>query len=101
MISVLIGLIAHRLPAHAGLVGGEIIYRLFLSAYGLIFPIYILYRVIARRKNPSGGLSFMWIAMALALPLFWVGFIERQTIWLIPGMALVFLGVFVQLKKRS
>ncbi|MEE9368118.1 MAG: hypothetical protein V3V05_04545 [Pontiella sp.] len=102
VVSGITGVLAPRLPAYAGLAGGEIIYRLFLSAYGLIFPAYMLHRVIARRKNnTSGWQSGLWISIALAVPLFWMGFIERQTVWLIPGMALVLCGSLIQPKKRS
>ena len=93
--SGLIGLAAPRLPSHAGLTGGEIIYRLFMSAYGLLFPAFILYRVILKRKW-----RMMWIATALASPMFWMGFIERQTIWLIPGIGIVLLGTAIKKAPR-
>ncbi len=91
LLSGVIGFFAIKLPSHAGLTGGEILYRTFMSAYGLAFPAYVLYRVI--KKKPI-GLPTMWIAMALASPMFWMGFMERQAIWLIPGMAIVILGAF-------
>jgi len=86
------GFLTIHLPSYAGLTGGEIIYRLFMSAYGLGFPAYVLYRVVMKRKP---GLPTLWILIALASPLFWMGFIERQPIWLIPGMTLVLLGIFI------
>jgi hypothetical protein len=101
LISGITGFLASRLPSHAGLSGGEIIYRLFMGAYGLFFPSYMLYRVIFRRNNTSGWQSAMWIAMALASPLYWMGFIERQPVWLLLGMGIVFLGAIIQPTKRS
>ncbi|MDF7800319.1 hypothetical protein P4C99_12650 [Pontiellaceae bacterium B1224] len=86
-----IGILAPVLPGYTGLSGGEIIYRFFMSAYGLVFPAYLLYRVIARKSRTP----FMWIAMALALPFYWMGFIEGQTIWLVPGIGLLFVGAFI------
>ena len=84
-----IGFFAIKLPAYAGLTGGELVYRTFMSAYGLAFPAYVLYRII--KKNPI-GLTTLWISIALATPLFWMGFMERQAFWLIPGMAVILLG---------
>lgn len=98
VLAAIIGVLAPRLPAYSGLLGGEIGYRLFLSAYGLIFPAYVLYRVLARRKNSSFS---MWIALALASPFLWMGFIERQPIWLVPGMLLILCSAFIRSKKRS
>ncbi len=92
-----IGFFAIKLPAHAGLTGGELIYRTFMSAYGLAFPAYVLYRIV--KKKPV-ALSTMWIAMALASPLFWIGFMERQSIWLIPGMAIVLFGALSKPWKK-
>ncbi|MBC8205978.1 MAG: hypothetical protein ISR85_00165 [Kiritimatiellales bacterium] len=98
LLSGLAGFLATRLPSHAGLAGGEIVYRLFMSAYGLLFPVYVLYRVVIKKKI---GLPTLWIMIALASPLFWMGFIERQPIWLVPGMGLILLGIFIRLPKRS
>lgn len=89
------GVFIPGLPAYRGLLAGEIGYRLFMSAYGLVFPAYVLYQVIFRKKTSS----MMWILIALTAPFFWMGFIERQTIWLIPGMVILLLGAFIRLKK--
>jgi len=94
-----VGFFAASLPFHAGLSGGEIIYRTFMGAYGLVFPAYMLYRVVMRGKA-SLGWATMWIAVALAFPLFWFGFIERQTLWLVPGLGIVLLGSLVQWVRR-
>ena len=102
LISGLIGFFAIKLPSHAGLTGGEIVYRTFMSAYGLIFPAYMLYRVVMARKGKAAfGLRMMWVAVALASPMVWIGFMERQTLWLIPGMGIVILGAIVLGAKRS
>ena len=97
----IIGFLAPGLPAYRGLLGGEIGYRLFMTAYGLIFPAYMLYRVIVRRKNPIGIQPTMWIAIALAAPFLWMGFIERQPVWLLPGMALILCIAIIHPKNPS
>jgi len=90
-----------KLPAYAGLTGGEIVYRSFMSAYGLVFPTYMLYRVVMDRRGKSIlSLRMMWSMIVLAFPMFWMGFIERQAIWLIPGMGVVVLGAIILFVKR-
>ena len=94
-----VGFLAIKLPSHAGLTSGEIIYRSFMSAYGLIFPAYLLYRIIAARRGIQSTLPKMWTVICLVFPLFWLGFIERQPIWLIPGIAIILLGSIVNFQK--
>ncbi|MFN0010285.1 MAG: hypothetical protein ACKVS8_01440 [Phycisphaerales bacterium] len=87
--------------------GGEFIYRLFMSFYGLVFPAYVWVCVIPRRSRGSGdrpaaraaiapptrgSLVVCALAVALASPCYWLGFIERQTWWLVPGVAIVLLA---------
>lgn len=91
-----IGLLAPALPNHAGLTGGEIVYRCFMSFYGLLFPVYVWARMIPRRRIPTHA---AWItACILAAPFYWIGFIERQGIWLAPG---ILIAMVVPLVKRS
>jgi len=92
----------------SGLTSGEIAYRIFMSFYGLVFPAYVWLCMI-----PLGGeqgtqapnrikLSLLAVAVALAGPCFWMGFIERQTWWLGPGLGIVLLArpVLSVLAKR-
>ncbi len=66
-----IGFFALKLPFYAELSGGEVIYRSFMSAYGLVFPTYMLYRVVlAGRGKSSLSLPMMWMAIALTIPFF-------------------------------
>ncbi len=101
----MLGFFAHNLPDHASLLGGEIVYRGFLGAYGLVFPTYVLYR-IAMAHGGAKPLSFgaMWTAIVLATPMFWMGFMEGQSVWLAPGIAIVLLiaGIgMIDRKQRS
>jgi hypothetical protein len=46
-------------------------------------------------------LRVLVIAIALAAPCFWVGFIERETWWLAPGMmVLIVARLFVRPRER-
>lgn len=92
LLAGLIGYFATNLPAVSGLSGGEIVYRGFMGAYGLLFPTYVLYRVVLAR-NGSKPMSYtaMWAAVVLATPMFWIGFMERDSVWLAPGIGIVLL----------
>jgi len=60
----------------------EDFYRCFLVFYALVFPAYV-WICIFGKKSPR-----VWIAAVLiAAPMYWMGFIERQMIWLLPGVA--------------
>lgn len=92
----LLGVFAPSLPGHAGMSAGEIIYRGFLSAYGLLFPVYVWARMIPRTRRPTHG---AWVlACLLAAPFYWMGFIEREGIWLVPG---VLIALLVPLVRRD
>lgn len=98
----LLGIISQRLPAHADLRGGEIIYRSFLGAYGLVFPTYMLYlAILSRKANARFALRLMWIAILGATPMFWMGFMERETIWLTGGISVIILGALALITQRS
>jgi hypothetical protein len=102
LFAALLGLLGPRLPAYAGLGGGELVYRGFMSAYGLVFPTYVLYRcVMARGNRRPVSLGVMWASIALASPLFWFGFMGREPVWLIPGMAVLIIGAFSFFFKRK
>jgi hypothetical protein len=82
-------------PSYSGLSAGEIIYRLFMSFYGLVFPAYVWLCMIPTR-NESGTqppsrakLTILFASIAFAAPFYWMGFIERQTWYLAPGLAIV------------
>ena len=101
-VSGLIGCFAFKFPVYAGLAGGDVVYRCFMSAYGLVFPTYVLYRVIMAFRGRAGiRPSATWIAMALASPMFWLGFVEQQAIWLVPGVGILLLGAVVFGVKRA
>lgn len=91
-----LGLIAPALPTHAGLTGGEVVYRCFMSFYGLLFPVYVWSRMIPRRRMPTHG---AWIsACVLAVPFYWMGSIEREGVWLAPG---ILIAMAVPLLRRE
>lgn len=76
---------------------GEIVYRLFLSFYGLIAPAYAL--TSFRQKRPN----WRWtaIAIGLAMPFYWIAFIERHMAWALVGGALLLLAGVVASRRRT
>jgi len=102
MISALAGFTVPGVSDYAGMTAGELVYRCFLTFYGLVFPSYMLYRVI-RAHSTQIPLQrwMMWLAIGVAAPMFWMGFIERQSIWLAPGFLVVFCGAFVLKGKHD
>lgn len=72
----------------------EIGYRLFMAFYGLVAPAYVwLFLMPYRGAIPSR--RALWAAflltLALAGPAMWMGFIERQMIWVPAGVAVILL----------
>jgi hypothetical protein len=88
------------LGAWAGVAGlGEAIYLRYLVFYGLVFPLLLLWG-LSRGDRPR----WIWAAIpiALCLPLYEAGFIQRTT-WLLP-MALGILGISLAIlpgRRRS
>jgi hypothetical protein len=73
---------------------GESIYRFFMGFYSLIFPAYVWLCLIGSpTRAPSKRAVLIFLAaVALAAPMFWLGFIEGRMIWLLPGLGVVLLA---------
>ena len=70
-------------------------YRILLGCYGLVFPAYVWLCMIpgrGRAKPQARQLVVFSIAVVLATPTFWMGFIEGKMIWLLPGLGVVLLA---------
>jgi hypothetical protein len=73
-----------------GLDGGEIIYRLFLGFYGLIFPAYVWVCMMPwRHGSARARLLVAAGAVLIAAPAFFAGFVAGQYVWLALGVAVV------------
>jgi hypothetical protein len=74
---------------------GEIAYRGFMAFYGLVFPAYVWICMIGR--DAWAGQRRTWMtAVLIAAPMYWLGFVQRQMIWLVPGLAVVLLAKLVR-----
>lgn len=93
------GLLFAAIPAHLKvfeLSAFEFIYRGFMAFYGLGFPAYVWLCVFPTRDGHTGPrpdkLVVLTIALMLGLPCFALAFIDKQTAWLGPGLAVVLLA---------
>lgn len=96
---VIVALLAVRLPVlDTDLSPREVMYRLFMSFYGLLFPAYVWLCMIPTRGQReialpnSRKLAVFAAACLVAAPFYWMGFIERQGVWLAPGLGVVLLA---------
>ncbi len=93
------GLIASgRIVEYRGLSGTELAYRFFLAFYALVFPAYVWICMVPTRTSelaPRRAIAVFIVATLIAAPMFWMGFIERRMVWLLPGVAVVLLAQLV------
>ena len=99
-VALLVGtmIVAARVVDYRGLSGAELGYRLFMAFYGLVFPAYVWVCMVPTRTSelaPGRALATFVGATLVAAPMFWMGFIERRTIWLFPGIGVVLLAGLV------
>jgi hypothetical protein len=88
-------------PRGMALIGqgpGELVYRIFMGFYGLIFPAYVWLVMLPQRSSPSVPTKrnvIIFLAAVLAsMPMFWLGFVMSRMIWLVPGLLIVLLARF-------
>ena len=90
---------AEVLPRWPRMELGELIYRCFMAFYGLVFPAYAWICMLPTWRNPQPParrqLIVFVIAVLLAAPMYWLGFIEQKTIWLLPGLWAVLIAPLV------
>ncbi|GJM19603.1 MAG: hypothetical protein DHS20C14_18160 [Phycisphaeraceae bacterium] len=100
IVAVLAGLFQNMLPMVGDMFPGEVIYRVFMSAYGLLFPAYVWICMIPTRDGHAGitgvrgraKLIALAIAVVVAAPAYWVGFIVGHDMWLGAGLGVVLLA---------
>ena len=80
-----------------GLSIGEVCYRSFMSYYGLLAPAYVwlcAYPGRGFRPSQASERRVMTIAIALAAPFYWLGFINGPMQWVLIGVGVVLAGRF-------
>jgi hypothetical protein len=75
---------------------GDLVYRLFMSFYGLVFPAYVWICMVPLRGRTPGtsrrALTVLVIAIAVAAPMFWLGYVCERMLWLVAGVGVVLLA---------
>lgn len=79
---------------------GEVVYRYFMSFYGLLFPAYVWLCMIPTADGHSGAsgatgrrkLTVLALAVTLAAPFYWLGFMVALEHWLGVGLGIVLLS---------
>jgi hypothetical protein len=80
------GVMIHQMRA------GEVAYRLFMSFYGLLAPAYVWLCVHPGRgfmKPHRRELQMFGVAVVLATPFYWMGFIHGPMQWVVPGVLII------------
>jgi hypothetical protein len=75
---------------------GEIIYRIFMGFYGLVFPAYVWLIMMpsrGRRGVPTHwNLLVYTVSVLIAAPMFFLGFVKQEMMWLGPGLGIVLIA---------
>ena len=88
----------YTIPATPGLTSGEAVYRVFMSFYGLVFPAYVYLLAIplggphADRPSRRTRLLVFAVAVVLAAPAYWTGFLARDFGYLALGLGIVLVA---------
>jgi hypothetical protein len=84
------------MPIHSRMEVSELIYRVFMGFYGLVFPAYVW---LVMRPTSHGfsrvskrNLIVYAITVLVAMPMFGVGFLMFELIWLVPGVTIVLVA---------
>jgi hypothetical protein len=93
-----LGLGARWVPDMADWQAGEYGYRIFLSLYGLAFPVYVLFMVIPTVRMSRG---LMLLTILATTPTYAVGFLTGNPIWLVFGTGVVFMGFITSLWQAA
>ncbi|GIW73946.1 MAG: hypothetical protein KatS3mg103_0468 [Phycisphaerales bacterium] len=92
------------IQALGGKMGWEVVYRLFMAAYGLFFPAYVLYAVVPWALGmgplPRSGRLVAAGTVAAVLPMVAAGFLADQEQWLPLALGLLLAGAAVTFVQR-
>jgi hypothetical protein len=92
--AIICGMLALGSWTLSGLEIGELIYRLFMGFYGLVFPAYVGLCMLGSPVNaPSKSLiRGLWITVVLACPFYFLGFVQGRMMWLIGGILILLIS---------
>ncbi len=96
-----VGVVAHVYLGYRGwddlLAPGQVYYRMFMSFYGLLFPGYVWICMLPLPGRPAPGatrrsLTVLAVALAIATPMFWVGFLVDRWVGILVGVSVLLLS---------
>jgi hypothetical protein len=98
-VAIFAALAAGMCPPLFHLDPGELIYRLFMSFYGLVFPAYVWICMVprepGRQASSHSAVRATLLAIVVASPMYWLGFVQNRMIWLLPAVAIVLLSRYM------
>ena len=62
-----------------------------MGFYGIVVPAYVWLRLCRPRRS----MLRVWAVIAIAAPLYWLGFANEQMPFIVPGVLIVFLAKFL------
>jgi hypothetical protein len=81
----------------------ELVYRFFMSFYGLMFPAYVWICMVPNWREPISPDRGQWIVLAIAVavaaPFYWVAFFDGRMVWVVPGVLIVLAARFAVPKR--
>ena len=85
------------------LIVGEVVYRIFMAFYGLLAPAYVWICVRRADEPPkAGAIRAAAIAALVAMPFYWLAFMQGSMRWALPGVAALFVGwIVVSVARRK
>ena len=91
--AIVLALLCFFLPDLIPAITREMVYRGFMGMYGLVFPAYV-WACVRRDLSPPTRPQIIALAIAVLLagPMFYLGFIEKRYGWLAAGVAVVLLS---------
>ena len=88
-----------------GQLPGIVVYKVFMSFYGLVFPAYVWLVMIPRAWTSSPHarrrVLLVWaFTVGIAAPMYWMGFVQGEEFWLAPAIFIVLAARFT-LPRRA
>jgi hypothetical protein len=104
VLGVVAAIASYRIGDRGGLTGPELVYRGFMGFYGLVFPAYVWTCMVCGRREGGPGVRQVaaWaLALIVAGPMLWMGFIESRTWWLGPGVLVILASGIAAREPRA
>ena len=99
-LALLAAFAAAGMPRILNLDFGEVCYRFFMAFYGLVFPAYVWIFMMPGRQFTQSAVRAFTLAILVAMPMYYCGFILNRMVWLVPGMVCALVGGALLRRQR-